>query len=63
MTWSIANAVGHTPDEDTERELARRLSDVLSDPKYGASENVSFQGSYVHGSLRTTEGWLKEEPS
>ena len=57
MTWSV-NAGGHTASEDDERELADRLSQILADPKYGASGS-SFSGNYVHGDLRTREGWLR----
>jgi hypothetical protein len=49
---------GHTPDEETERELADRLSQVVSDPKYGV-DSAAFSGSHVHGDLRTREEWLK----
>ena len=60
VSWSIS-ASGHTASEDDERELAHRISQVLSDPKYGAS-NATFHGNYVHGDPRTTAGWLKEPP-
>jgi hypothetical protein len=49
---------GHTPGEDVERELADRLSEIVADPKYGA-DSATFNGSFVHGDLRTREGWLK----
>jgi hypothetical protein len=58
MTWSL-NASGHTGREDDERELADRISEILADPKYGASSS-SFGGTYVHGDLRTREGWIKK---
>ena len=58
MTYSV-NVSGHTASEDDERELADKLSQILSDPKYGAG-SAAFSGSYVHGDLRTREGWLKE---
>jgi hypothetical protein len=57
VTFSLSMS-GHAPDEETERELADRLSQVVSDPKYGVG-SASFGGSYVHGDLRTREGWLK----
>jgi len=56
MSWSLS-ASGHAPDEESERELADKLSQILADPKYGAG-NSSFGGTYVHGDLRTREGWL-----
>jgi hypothetical protein len=58
MTWSVS-AGGHTAREEDERELADRLSEILADPKYGASGS-SFGGTYVHGDLRTREGWIKK---
>jgi hypothetical protein len=59
MTWSLT-ASGHTAAEEDERELADRISQILADPKYGASGS-SFGGTYVHGDLRTREGWLKQK--
>jgi len=59
MTWSLT-AAGHTSSEADERELADKLSEILADPKYGASSS-SFGGMFVHGDLRTREGWLKAE--
>lgn len=59
MSWTISGT-GHTASEDDERELAHRISQVLSDPKYGAS-HATFHGNWVHGDPRTTAGWLKQE--
>jgi len=58
VSYSV-NVSGHTPGEDVERELADRLSEILADPKYGAG-SASFNGSYVHGDLRTREYWIKK---
>jgi len=57
VTYTVSVS-GHTPDEDTERELAERLSQVLADTRYGA-DSAAFSGTFVHGDLRTREGWLK----
>jgi len=57
VSYSV-NVSGHTPGEEVERELANRLSEIFSDPKYGAG-SAAFGGSFVHGSLLTREGWLK----
>ena len=64
MTWSL-NAGGHNAQADNaereavERELADRLSEIFADPKYGTS-SASFGGNFVHGDLRTREGWIKK---
>jgi hypothetical protein len=58
MSYSVSIS-GHTASEDDERELADRLSQVVSDPKYGAG-SAAFYGSHVNGDLRTREGWIKK---
>jgi hypothetical protein len=58
VSYSV-NVSGHTPGDDIERELADRLSEILADPKYGAG-SAAFNGSYVHGDLRTRENWIKK---
>jgi hypothetical protein len=50
MSWSLS-ASGHTPDEETERNLAAVLGKLLADSAYGTS-TVSFGGSWVHGDVR-----------
>lgn len=57
MSYSL-HIAGHAPDEETERRLADKLSEILSDPQYGVGL-AQFGGSHVSGDLRTREGWLK----
>jgi len=59
MSYSV-NVSGHAASEDDERELADKLSQIISDPKYGAS-SAAFAGMFVNGDLRTRENWLKGE--
>ena len=50
MSWSLS-AGGHTPDEETERNLALVLGKLFADPAYGTT-TVSFGGTYVRGDVR-----------
>jgi|HubBroStandDraft_1064217.scaffolds.fasta_scaffold2128887_1 hypothetical protein len=63
MTWSLSagghNSGDNAEREAVERELADKLSEILADPKYGAS-SASFSGNFVSGDLRTREGWIKK---
>ena len=59
MSWSLS-ASGHTPApegesgwEAVEKELHGKLTEILSDPKYGCSRS-SFGGNHVHGPVHIT---------